>query len=235
MSNIIEETREKLIEASEVEYKSFNQSLMPGTNLVLGVRMPKVRQIAKEIAKGDFRTYLEEAKVKIGEGSYHEEIMMEGLVIAYAKMELSERFSYLDIFVPKIHNWAVCDCCGNTYKFMDQYQEESFAYIQKYLSSKREYELRFGIVSLLDHFLNETYIDQVLDICHHVRHEGYYVKMVTAWTLSICYVKFPEKTRVLLENNTMDDFTHNKTIQKIRESYRVSKEEKESLNLLKRK
>lgn len=235
MSNIIEKTRQKLIQASEEEYKKFNQSLMPGTKLVLGVRMPKVRQIAKEIAKGDFRAYLEEAKEKINEGSYHEEIMMEGLVIAYAKMELSERVSYLDAFVPKIHNWAVCDCCSNTYKFMDLYQEESFSYIQKYLNSEKEYELRFGIVSLLNHFLNETYIDRVLSICQHTSHEGYYVKMAVAWTLSICYVKFPEKTRAILENNTMDDFTHNKTIQKIRESYRVNKEEKESLRLLKRK
>lgn len=235
MSISVEEVRERLIKVSEEDYKKFNKSLMPGVNLVLGVRMPKIRQVAKEIAKGDFRTYLAEAKEKIGEGSYHEEIMMEGLVIAYAKVDIEEYFSYLDAFVPKIHNWAVCDCCSSTLKFMNKYQEESFAYIQKYLKSDGEYELRFGIVSLLDHFINEAYIDRVLDICHHTKHEGYYVKMAVAWTLSICYIKFPEKTRALLEQNAMDDFTHNKTIQKIRESYRVSKEEKEELKLLKRK
>ncbi len=235
MRRVIEETREKLIQDSEKEFQIFQQSLVPGTDLVLGVRMPKLRRLAKEIAKGNFRLYLEQAEKEIGEGSYHEEILLEGLVIAYGKMELSERFSYLDSFVPKIPNWAVCDCCCSTYKFMGKYQEESFAYIQKYLNSEKEYELRFGIVSLLDHFLNETYIDRVLSICHHTRHDGYYVKMAVAWTLSVCYVKFPEKTRALLENNTMDDFTHNKAIQKIRESSRVSKEEKAELNLLKRK
>lgn len=233
---MIAEIKMRLEQIAEEDYKKFNENLLPGTEHVLGVRMPKLRTLAKEVAKEDFRTYLDEAHEKISadQGSYHEEIMLEGLVIAYAKMELEERFFYLDRFVPKIHNWAVCDCCSNTYKFMEKYQEESFAYIDKYLHSQREYELRFGIVSLLDHFMNDTYIDQVLAICECTRHEGYYVKMAVAWTLSICYVKYPAKTRMLLEKNTMDDFTHNKTIQKIRESYRVSKEEKEELKKLKR-
>lgn len=233
---MVTELRKRLEELSEEDYRQFNQNLLPGTECVLGVRMPKIRAIAKETAKGDFRTYLREAKTLVGEekGSSHEEIMLEGLVIAYADMSLKERFSYLDQFVPKICNWAICDCCSNTYKFMDKYQEESFNYIQKYLQSKREYELRFGIVCLLEYFLNEDYIDRVLDICGHTRHEGYYVKMAVAWTLSVCYVKFPEKTRRFLELNTMDPFTHNKTIQKIRESYRVSREEKEELKQLKR-
>lgn len=231
---MLKQIREQLKKASEEDYKKFNQSLMPGTNLVLGVRMPKIRKMAREIAKGDFRAYLSEAETGVGEGAYHEEIMMEGLVIGYVRMELSEYFSYLDVFVPKIHNWAVCDCCSSTYKFMEKYQAESFRYIEKWLNSTREYEVRFGIISLLDHFLNEEYIDRVLDICHRIRHDGYYVKMAVAWTLSVCYVKFPEKTKALIETNTMDDFTHNKTIQKIRESYRVSKEEKEELKALKR-
>ncbi len=233
---MIAEIKMRLEQIAEEDYKKFNENLLPGTEHVLGVRMPKLRALAKEVAKEDFRTYLDEAHEKISadQGSYHEEIMLEGLVIAYAKMELEERFFYLDRFVPKIHNWAVCDCCSNTYKFMEKYQEESFAYIDKYLHSQREYELRFGIVSLLDHFMNDTYIDQVLAICECTRHEGYYVKMAVAWTLSICYVKYPAKTRMLLEKNTMDDFTHNKTIQKIRESYRVSREEKEELKSWKR-
>ena len=233
---MIAEIKMRLEQIAEEDYKKFNENLLPGTEHVLGVRMPKLRALAKEVAKEDFRTYLDEAHEKISadKGSYHEEIMLEGLVIAYAKMELEERFFYLDRFVPKIHNWAVCDCCSNTYKFMEKYQEESFAYIDKYLHSQREYELRFGIVSLLEHFMNDTYIDQVLAICECTRHEGYYVKMAVAWTLSICYVKYPAKTRMFLEKNTMDDFTHNKTIQKIRESYRVSKEVKEELKKLKR-
>ena len=88
---------------------------------------------------------------------------------------------------------------------------------------------------MLDFFINEEYIDQVLEILGKVRHEGgYYVKMAAAWAVSVCYVKFPEKTEVFLRKNLLDDFTHNKAIQKIRESYRVSKEEKERLKELRR-
>lgn len=104
---MIENIRMRLEQLSEEDYKKFNENLLPGTKHVLGVRMPKLRALAKEIAKGDFRAYLNEAyeKISADKGSYHEEIMLEGLVIAYAKMELKERFFYLDRFVPKIHNW----------------------------------------------------------------------------------------------------------------------------------
>ena len=88
---------------------------------------------------------------------------------------------------------------------------------------------------LLSHFVDEEHIDSVLRLMEGVRHEGYYAKMVVAWTLSVCYVKFPEKTEKILRNGSLDNFTQNKTIQKIRESYRVSKEDKQRLNLLKRK
>ena len=233
---MIENIRMRLEQLSEEDYKKFNENLLPGTKHVLGVRMPKLRALAKEIAKGDFRAYLNEAyeKISADKGSYHEEIMLEGLVIAYAKMELKERFFYLDRFVPKIHNWAVCDSCCMGYKFMEKEQEVWFSYLRKYRNSSREFEVRFFIVSLLAHYINEAYIEQVLEILNHTSHEGYYVKMAVAWTLSVCYVKYPEKTRRLLKENTMDEFTHNKTIQKIRESYRVSREEKEELKSWKR-
>lgn len=230
----LEQVKEELICAAEEEYKEFQKSLIPGPQKILGVRMPKVRQIAKDIAKKEFREYLEQAKFGITADSYYEELLVEGCVIGYGKMSLESRFAYLDALVPKINNWAVCDCCCSTYKFMQKAQEESFAYLQKWLNSDKEYELRFGIVSLLDHFVNEDYIDSILDICNEIHHEGYYVKMAAAWALSVCYVKFPEKTERLLRNNQMDDFTHNKTIQKIRGSFRVDKERKERIKLLKR-
>lgn len=230
----LEQVKEELICAAEEEYKEFQKSLIPGMQKILGVRMPKVRQIAKDIAKKEFREYLEQAKVGITADSYYEELLVEGCVIGYGKMSLESRFAYLDALVPKINNWAVCDCCCSTYKFMQKAQEESFAYLQKWLKSDKEYELRFGIVSLLDHFVNEDYIDYLLSICNEIHHEGYYVKMAAAWALSVCYVKFPEKTERLLRNNQMDDFTHNKAIQKIRESFRVDKERKERIKLLKR-
>ena len=165
----------------------------------------------------------------------YEELMVRGMMIGYARLSKEEQRRELEAFVPYINNWAICDCCCATYKFMKKGQEEWFAFLKVYADSVQEYEIRFALVSMLDFFINEEYIDQVLEILGKVRHEGgYYVKMAAAWAVSVCYVKFPEKTEVFLRKNLLDDFTHNKAIQKIRESYRVSKEEKERLKELRR-
>ena len=232
---MIKEIREELDQLGEESYKQFNQKLIPGTDHVIGVRMPALRKLAKGIAKTDLKQYLEEAQTEIDERSAHEEIMLYGLVLGYAKMSTEQRMQALDMFVPKIHNWAVCDSCCMGYKFMQKEPEVWFSYLQTYQNSSREFEVRFAVVSLLAHYINETYLDQVLQILNRLRHDGYYVKMAVAWAVSICYIQFPVQTKAFLLKNELDDFTQNKAIQKIRESYRVSREEKEELNLLKRK
>lgn len=232
---MIEEITAKLYDLAEEDYRAFNSRLLPGVSRIMGVRLPAMRKLAKETAKGDFRSYLEEAHEKITADSIHEEIMMQGLVIGYAKMEREEYRRYLDEFVPKISNWSVCDSCVSSYRFMKSDPEYWFDYLKTYGDSREEFELRFMIVAMMDHFVDEEHIDEILSICNKIHHDGYYVKMAAAWMLQVCYVKFPEKTKRLLENNCMDDFTHNKAIQKIRESYRVSREEKEELNRMKRK
>ena len=232
---MIEEITAKLYDLTEEDFRVFNSKLLPGVTRILGVRLPAMRNLAKKTAKGDFRSYLEEAHEKITADSIHEEIMMQGLVIGYAKMERDEYRKYLDEFVPKISNWSVCDSCVNGFKFMRNDPEYWFDYLKIYRDSKEEFELRFMIVAMMNHFVDEDHIDEILSICNEIHHDGYYVKMAVAWTLQVCYVKFPEKTSRLLENNGMDDFTHNKAIQKIRESYQVSREEKEELGRLKRK
>lgn len=231
----VSEIKERLLSLAEDDYKEFNQKLLPGVEHVLGVRLPAMRKLAKEAAKGEFRSYLNEARKAVGPDSLHEEIMMQGLVIGYAKMEREERAAYLDEFVPKIKNWAVCDSCVTAYKFMEKEPEYWFDYLRKFRDSTEEFELRFMIVAMMSHFVDDAHIDEILRYCNEIRHDGYYTKMGTAWTVQVCYVKFPEKTRRFLETDKMDDFTHNKAIQKIRESYRVSREEKEELNLLKRR
>ena len=117
---------------------------------------------------------------------------------------------------------------------MKKDMEYWFSFLMPYVTSENEFEVRFAIVSLLDHFITDTYIDRLFTVFDTVRHEGYYVKMAVAWAVSICYIKFPEKTWEYLEKGTLDVFTHNKAIQKTRESYRVSKEEKERLLSLKK-
>ena len=225
-----EEVRKRLKELCDKDYKAFNDRLIPGVSHTLGVRIPALRKLAQEIAGEDWRRWLQE-----GSEEYYEERMLKGMVIGYAKMELSERFQWLDFFVPKIDNWSVCDSCCSTYKFMKKEQEETLAWLEKYRLSSEEFEVRFALVALLDHFVNDTYVDVVLDTCNTVRHNGYYAKMAAAWAVSACFVKYPQKTYEFLKYSTMDDFTHNKAISKTCESFRVTKEMKEAIRKLRRK
>ncbi len=106
-----------------------------------------------------------------------------------------KRKKELEKFIPYINNWAICDCSCATYKFMRDFPKEWLPFLKSYLCSTQEYEIRFAVVCLLDFFINEVYIDEVLDLLLQVHHEGYYVKMAVAWAISVCYVKFPEKNR----------------------------------------
>lgn len=234
------EVREKLFAMTDEAYKDFNEKLVPGTGDTIGVRVPKVRELAKAVAKEDAGRFLDEMEAADGDVFYQEELMLQGMVIGYGKLSLEERFRRLDAWVPRINSWAVCDCGNSTMKFIKKYPKESFAYVCKYLDSKGEYEVRFAAVTLMEYFITEEYIDRLLAIYQKISHEGYYVKMAVAWAVSVCYVKFPEQTRALLEKGGreaggLEDWTHNKAIQKIRESRRVSDEDKAYLNGLKRK
>ena len=163
---MIEEITAKLYDLTEEDFRVFNSKLLPGVTRILGVRLPAMRKLAKKTAKGDFRSYLEEAHEKITADSIHEEIMMQGLVIGYAKMERDEYRKYLDEFVPKISNWSVCDSCVNGFKFMRNDPEYWFDYLKIYRDSKEEFELRFMIVAMMNHFVDEDHIDEILSICN---------------------------------------------------------------------
>lgn len=224
-----EEIRERIFELADGKYKEFHSSLCPNTNNIVGVRVPILRNLAKEIAKGDFKTYLENAK-----DEYYEEVMLQGMVIGLAKMNFEETCKYIIDFIPKIDNWAVCDITVSGLKITKKYKKEMWEFLKPYLKSKKEFELRFAIVMLLDFYITEEYIDKVLEILNNIKHEGYYVKMAVAWAISIAFIKFPEKTIELLKQNNLDDFTYNKALQKIIESYRVDEKTKQEIRRMKR-
>lgn len=222
---MIQEIKSELYGMREEKYKAFSEKLMPGADNVLGVRLPQLRKLAKKIAKQDFREYLTEA-----EETMHEELMLKGLVIGYAKMEDEERIRWLDEFVPKMSNWAVCDSCCMGYSFMKKNREFWFSYLRKFWESDREFEIRFAVVSFLAHFADQKeYLERIFTVLDSIDHEGYYVKMAVAWAVSVFFVSFPKETEEFLKNNHFDAFTQNKSIQKIWESYRVSKEDKERI------
>jgi 3-methyladenine DNA glycosylase AlkD len=222
--------RERIFELAEEDYQKFSKALLPNIHNILGVRLPALRKIAKEIAKGDWRSYLETA-----ESEYYEEIMLQGLVIDYAKTDLDEILSYVTTFVPKIDNWAVCDSFCTGLKFTKNNMEPVWNFLQPYFASRDEYNIRFGVVMLLNFFIEPEYIDRVLVLLDNAKHEGYYVKMAVAWAVSICYIKLPETTMEFLKNNTLADFTYNKALQKITESLRIDKEGATLIKNMKRK
>lgn len=226
----MQEILEKLFEMSDEKYKEFNSNLCPNINNIIGVRIPKLREMAKEIAKENPKQFLEKIDT-----SYYETTTLYGLVIGYMKASLEEKQKYLDIFVPNIDNWSTCDCCCATYKFTNKNLPNMWEYIKKHLKSDKEFELRFAIIMLMDYYLKDEYIDLVFKEIDDIKHEGYYVKMAIAWLISVAFVKYEEKTRKFLKNNMLDDFTYNKSLQKIIESNRINAETKNEIRKMKRK
>lgn len=222
--------REQLIALSEPDYQAFTSKLLPGTENILGVRLPLLRKMAKQLAKEDWRRYLAEAS----DDSY-EEIMLQGMVIGCANASFEEVRGYIEKFVPKIDNWSVCDsfCCG--LKITKRYPKEMWILLQSYLSDSREFYIRFGVVMLLNYYISEEYVREALQIMDKISNDAYYVQMGVAWAISMYYVKLPEKTMDYLKCNQLDDFTYNKTLQKITESLKVDKETKAIIRSMKRR
>ena len=211
------------------EYREFHKKLIPGAADIIGVRLPVLRKFAAEIKKADWRGFL-----NCAEDSTHEELMLQAIVIAKAKCDIDERMGHLSAFVPKIKNWAVCDTVCTDLKVREDELEKMFAFLIPYAKSSEEFEIRFAVVIMMKSFLRDEYIDEVLRVFAEISHEGYYVKMGVAWGLAESFLNFREKTLAVLEGGTLDDFTQNKAIQKIKESFRISKEDKDYASTLKR-
>lgn len=221
----------KLLENKDEKYLAFHKSLCPGTNNIIGVRSPIVKEIAKDIFNGvygDYTLFLNENK------KYYEEILLEGLVIGKIK-DIDKTIYYLDKFIPKIYNWAVCDSTIASLKITKKNKEKMYEYIKKYMMSKNEFEVRFFLIMLLDYYIEAEYLSDIFKYLDEIYLDKYYVKMAKAWLISTAYIKYKEETLKYLKTCKLDDFTYNKSLQKIVESYRVSAEEKEHIKTLKRR
>lgn len=227
-----EKLQAELKALQDLKYQKFHSSLLPGVQNIIGVRMPLLRKLAKEVLRGDWRSYLDSSVAE--PNTYYEEDIIQALLIGTSKLSWQERHAYIKAFVPKINNWAVCDLFCSTLKEAQYYQKEYWQLIVPYFNSSNAYDLRFASVMLLNHFTGDEFAEEALNLLKAIKHEDYYVKMGVAWAISIFYIKQPQLTLKLIKQNNLDDFTHNKAIQKIRESFRVSNEDKEMLNRFKR-
>lgn len=227
--NDMNKIRKSLFEKKDLKYKEFHSSLCPNVDKIIGVRVPKLRKMAKEIATTNYEEFFAQV-----EDEYYEELLLQGLVIGYLKVPIQQIFKSLKIFVPKINSWAVCDTTCSNLKITKKHMQEMWKFLEQYANSNKEYEIRFALVMYLNYYLTEDYIQEILQKIDNIKSKEYYVQMAIAWLVSFAYIKQKEKTEKYLLNNNLDKFTLNKSIQKICESYRVSDEDKKKLIKLKK-
>ena len=224
--------REQLFALQDSKYQQFSSALIPNIDAktIIGVRVPMLRQLAKELAKTDPLSFLQTA-----EDTYFEELLLQGMVIGYLKLPPTEKLPLIAQFIPKIDNWSVCDSFCSGLKFTKTNQTLVWDFLQPYFKSKQAYDIRFAVVMLLNYYVDEQYIEQTLQLLDNIAHEDYYVKMAVAWAVSICYIKMPQETMPYLKNNNLDLFTYNKALQKITESLRIDADTKNMIRAMRRK
>lgn len=225
-----EDYRQTLQALAEPQYRDFNAKLIPNTPDILGVRIPRLQELARRIAKSDWRDYLQRT-----EDRFFEEVVIRAMVLAYAPLNETGRLALVADFIPRIDNWAVCDTLCGRLKSAATQQELYWEFLGSYLDSSKEFELRFAVVMLLCYYINEDYLERVLLVLDGIRHEGYYVSMAVAWAVSYCFFKFPERTMAYLLSCNLDDKTYARALQKIIDSHRVDEQTKVCIRTLRRK
>ena len=216
-----------LYELQDLRYQQFQSKLILNEIPLIGIRIPILKKISKQLSKGDYKSF-----IKYNSHLYFEEIILYGLVLSYLKIDFKTIIIYLNDFLPFNSNWAINDTVCASLKIFSKNREEGFKWILEKLHSNNPWDIRFAFILLLDHYMVDEYIDDILQLVQTSYINHYYVNMAIAWLLSICYIKYPEKTIMILENKKLDIWIHNKTISKIRDSYRVTKDKKDYLKTL---
>ena len=223
--------RDFLLANAEKDYQNFSAGLVPGCDNMLGVRIPSLRQLARQISKQDFRAFLSNNPAE-----YFEEIMLQGMVLANAKMPMSERLQWLEKFLPQITNWSICDCTTTTFNLKKQEEaQQMYAFLLQNTNNPLPFARRFVLVMPLAHYLQPAYLSDICRLLEEIPGGEYYVDMGKAWLLSTLFVKYREEGLAYLHQSRLDDFTYNKSLQKILESRRMQPEDRELIRSLKRK
>ncbi|MBM6829562.1 DNA alkylation repair protein [Anaerotignum lactatifermentans] len=210
-------------------YRLFNESLLASQLPTLGLRLPLLRKTAKEIARGDASAFL-----SVCGTDFHEERLLYGMVCA--ALPYADFLPHSDCMAEELtENWAICDTFASSLKKVlakGTAKADYFRHIQAYLASSNPWAVRVGLIVMLSQYLEETYLPEVLRRTAAVQSEHYYVRMGQAWLLATAWAKFPEEVRAFLPTANLEPWTFRKFVQKARESYRVSPEDKAYLKSL---
>ena len=222
--------QEKLFEYQDLGYREFNSKLIPNIDkeTMIGVRIPDIRKIEKSLSTEEKEKFLLKLPHK-----YFEENMLHGIIISNMK-DYNKVITNLEKFLPYVDNWAVCDSISP--KIFKKNREKVITNVLSWIKSNHTYVSRFGIGMIMQLYLeNEYFKKSYLDIIAEIKTEEYYINMMRAWLFQVALVKQWKEAIVYIKKELLDKFTHNKTISKSCESYKIEKEKKEYLKTLRRK
>ena len=219
--------QKKLISMGEQKYREFTSLLMPTVqkDKVIGIRIPLLRKYAKELS--DYEDFLSELP-----HVYLEENNLHAFLIE-REFDFDRCIEKLDAFLPYIDNWATCDSMKP--KVFKKEPQKLIQHIKRWIKSKDVYAVRYAINLLMSFYLDDNFDEVYLKMVSDVKSNEYYVNMMRAWYFATALAKRYDETLPYIKNNTLDIWTHNKTIQKALESLRISKEQKQYLKTLKKK
>lgn len=220
---------ELLKEHQDEDYAQFQRKLIPTVDpdTIIGVRTPALRSMAKKLYREkQYEAFLEELP-----HAYFDENQLHGFLVSEIR-DFDRCIEALERFLPYIDNWATCD--QTSPKIFKKRKQELLPYIETWLTSEHVYTVRFAVGMLMQHFLDEDFRPEYLDWVAGVRSEEYYVNMEIAWYMATALAKQWEAAVPYIENGRLDRWVHNRTIQKARESYRITDEQKQYLKALKR-
>ncbi len=221
---------ERLLALRDEPYRAFTASLVPNIppERILGVRLPALRQLAKEMK----RAGVQEAFLRELPHRYHEENLLHAFLISLEK-DYATALCETEAFLPFVDNWAVCDSFNP--KVFAKHTDELLPVVKAWLQSGHEYTVRFGLETLMRFYLDDGFQDEILALAASVNDDAYYVHMMIAWLFATALAKQYDAALPYLEQRRLSPRTHNKTIQKAIESYRVTEEHKAYLKTLRLK
>ena len=196
-----------------------------------GISVPELRKLARRVAKDNYKEFIEN-----DDYSSFELKLLHAFVIGYAKDDIKSLLIYFKDFMPYVDDWGINDSLCQNFKIARKYPQIVWKFLMKYKNSKKEFESRIVSVTLLSHFLNDEYIDKVIEVLNSLNTNDYYSQMGVAWAIATVMGKYPEKCLNYLNSKecNLDKTTFNKSLQKIRESFRVSNAIKKLTNTMRK-